>query len=82
MGQSSRHGHYTAIGVDSKNNFHIFDDAKVTEISEENVIKGNYYILFYERRRSDGSGIRSSSQPATEVMEKDNFNTQVRSFTF
>lgn len=48
LGGSASGGHYTAIGLAPNGNYYHFDDSCVSNVSTENVLRTNAYVLFYE----------------------------------
>lgn len=48
LGASQHCGHYTAIGLTETGSYYQFDDSFVRQISVQNVLNTNAYIIFYE----------------------------------
>lgn len=48
LGASQHCGHYTAIGLTDTGSYYQFDDSFVRQISVQNVLNTNAYIIFYE----------------------------------
>ena len=48
-GSSSSSGHYTACCLTDNNKYYYFSDTYVKEINEENIIKDEPYLLFYQQ---------------------------------
>lgn len=48
LGASQHCGHYTAIGLTESGCYYQFDDSFVRQISVQNVLNTNAYIIFYE----------------------------------
>lgn len=48
LGASQHCGHYTAIGLTDTGSYYQFDDSYVRQISIQNVLNTNAYIIFYE----------------------------------
>lgn len=48
LGASQHCGHYTAIGLTESGSYYQFDDSFVRQISVQNVLNTNAYIIFYE----------------------------------
>lgn len=48
LGGSASGGHYTAIGLAPNGNYYHFDDSCVSNVSIDNVLRTNAYVLFYE----------------------------------
>jgi len=57
LGGSASGGHYTAIGYAPNGNFYSFDDSYVRQIANEQVLRSNAYILFYEVVKQNGHSI-------------------------
>ncbi len=55
-------GHYTANCKNSANgNWYCFDDAEVSQLSEEQVCTRSAYLLFYQKRSAISRSVSSSS---------------------
>lgn len=61
LGASQHCGHYTAIGLTESGSYYQFDDSFVRQISVQNVLNTNAYIIFYELDTSTDKGYALSS---------------------
>lgn len=59
LGASQHCGHYTAIGLTETGSYYQFDDSFVRQISLQNVLNTNAYIIFYELDTSADKGFLS-----------------------
>lgn len=64
LGSSQHCGHYTAIGMSENDTYHQFDDSYVRQISVQNVLNTNAYVIFYEL---DNNKQTPKSQPSSTV---------------
>lgn len=64
LGSSQHCGHYTAIGLTENDTYHQFDDSYVRQISVQNVLNTNAYVIFYEL---DTSRHLNKVQPSSTV---------------
>ncbi|KAL5292387.1 USP42 family protein [Megaselia abdita] len=64
LGSSQHCGHYTAIGMSENDTYHQFDDSYVRQISVQNVLNTNAYVIFYEL---DNGRQPHKSQPSSTV---------------
>lgn len=60
LGASQHCGHYTAIGLTETGSYYQFDDSYVRQISVQNVLNTNAYIIFYELDTSPDKSFQSA----------------------
>ena len=56
VGMSATSGHYISYILSNKK-LYLFDDVNIKEISTEEALKQQAYILFYERKRPVGKEV-------------------------
>lgn len=71
LGASQHCGHYTAIGLTDTGSYYQFDDSFVRQISVQNVLNTNAYIIFYELDTID----RSFGSSLSSIAETNRLNT-------
>lgn len=69
LGPSQHSGHYTAIGLTDSNGYYQFDDSCVRQISVQNVLNTNAYVIFYEL---DNTHPNCTATSASSTVEKEN----------